>query len=105
MGCAFTRYQSTAFNKRFLFKEHSVVSYGPCQIPTLGFVVNRYLEIFNFKPEKYWVLNASIHLDEKVQIELRSQRGSIRDETHRAWFKAKLYLETRIRRRRIDLFL
>lgn len=93
MGCAFTRYQSTAFNKRFLFKEHSVVSYGPCQIPTLGFVVNRYLEIFNFKPEKYWVLNASIHLDEKVQIELRSQRGSIRDETQSNILFYNMYVE------------
>jgi DNA topoisomerase-3 len=63
MGCAFTRYQSVAFSKYFQFKDHSVLSYGPCQIPTLGFVVNRYLEINNFVPEKYWYIAAKAILD------------------------------------------
>lgn len=50
MGCAFTRYQTVTLSKRVKFKEHQVVSYGPCQMPTLGFVVDRYLEIKYFKP-------------------------------------------------------
>lgn len=33
-----------------------VLSYGPCQFPTLGFVVERYKQIRDFKPEKFWSL-------------------------------------------------
>lgn len=80
MGCAFTRYQTTTFGKKFSLKERSVLSYGPCQMPTLGFVVDRYLEIKNFKPEKFWVVEAEILLDEKTSVELKCERGNIRDE-------------------------
>ena len=27
---------------------------GSCQFPTLGFVVDRYLRVRNFKPEQFW---------------------------------------------------
>lgn len=43
MGCAFTRYQTVTLSNSLRFKDHQVVSYGPCQMPTLGFVVDRYL--------------------------------------------------------------
>lgn len=39
MGCAFTRYQTVTLSKKVKFKDHQIVSYGPCQMPTLGFVV------------------------------------------------------------------
>ena len=40
-------------------------------MPTLGFVVDRYLEIKNFKPEKFWVVEAKIILDEKTVVDLK----------------------------------
>lgn len=43
MGCAFTRYQTVTLSRQIRFKDQQVVSYGPCQMPTLGFVVERYL--------------------------------------------------------------
>lgn len=50
-GAAFSRLQSTLLEKRASDK---IISYGPCQFPTLGFVVDRYFRIKNFKPEPFW---------------------------------------------------
>ena len=39
------------------------MSYGPCQFPTLGFVVERFKQIREFKPEKFWYLSCSFEQD------------------------------------------
>jgi DNA topoisomerase-3 len=33
-----------------------VISYGSCQFPTLGFVVDRYFRVKNFIPEPFWAI-------------------------------------------------
>lgn len=43
IGCTFTRFQ-TLLLRNSIPELDSVVSYGPCQFPTLGFVVERYLQ-------------------------------------------------------------
>ena len=43
IGCAYTRYQ-TLLLRDSVPEVNTVVSYGPCQFPTLGFVVERYLQ-------------------------------------------------------------
>lgn len=38
----------------------SVVSYGPCQTPTLNFCVERHQKIASFQPEPFWVVRPHV---------------------------------------------
>lgn len=61
VGAAFTRYQTMRLQKVFpevLAK--SLISYGSCQFPTLGFVVERYKDIQNFIPEQFWKIKGIV---------------------------------------------
>ncbi|KAG2543269.1 hypothetical protein PVAP13_9NG735900 [Panicum virgatum] len=41
-----------------------VLSYGPCQFPTLGFIVERFWEIQAHEPEEFWTINCTHTSDE-----------------------------------------
>ncbi|CAK8990534.1 DNA topoisomerase 3-beta-1 (DNA topoisomerase III beta-1) [Durusdinium trenchii] len=61
VGIAFSRLQTMYFRKHFghqLGKQ--MVTYGPCQIPTLWFCVHRHVQIEAFVPEPYWRLVATL---------------------------------------------
>ncbi|TNJ30689.1 DNA topoisomerase III [Giardia muris] len=62
IGVAFTRYQSTELRGMFSDLRTEVVSYGPCQTPTLGFCVERHDEITRFRPKPYYELLGSIYI-------------------------------------------
>lgn len=55
IGSAFTRLQTLAY-KNAMQGSKSVLSFGPCQIPTLNFVVERYRRIGEFVPETFYGL-------------------------------------------------
>ncbi|CAC9551031.1 DNA topoisomerase III [Leishmania donovani] len=74
IGAAFTRYQTVKF--RHLFAAiPGVLSFGPCQFPTLGFVVRRYWQQQGFVPEDFFTLQLQ-HGDTKFH----SSRGSMYDQ-------------------------
>eukprot|EP00979_Chaetoceros_neogracilis_P012060 scaffold3087_cov288-Chaetoceros_neogracile.AAC.9 len=63
VGAAFTRFQTLRLQKNFdefANGSQGVVSYGPCQFPTLGFVVERWARIQTFIPEDFWYIDMAI---------------------------------------------
>ncbi|XP_050303621.1 DNA topoisomerase 3-beta-1 [Anthonomus grandis grandis] len=80
IGCAFTRYQTKYFQGKYGDLDASLISYGPCQTPTLGFCVQRHDEIQSFKPETYWVVQASAVTKEGVDVPLEWERGRCFDK-------------------------
>ncbi|ORM42199.1 DNA topoisomerase 3-alpha [Babesia sp. Xinjiang] len=53
IGSSMTRFMTINYKHR-INTEAKVLSYGPCQLPTLGFVVERYRKIETFRPEDFW---------------------------------------------------
>ncbi|VWU51342.1 DNA topoisomerase 3, putative [Hepatocystis sp. ex Piliocolobus tephrosceles] len=53
IGSVLTRFLTIRY-KHLVCIEQGIISYGPCQFPTLGFVVNRYVDIQKFQNERYW---------------------------------------------------
>ena len=60
VGVAFTRFQTRFFQGRYSHLDASVISYGPCQTPTLNFAVQRHLEIVSHAPEDFWSLRVDV---------------------------------------------
>ncbi len=61
-GFAFTRLLTSLTNK--------LISWGSCQTPTLYFIVEREREIMNFKPKKFWFIEAILEHNLSVRSEI-----------------------------------
>lgn len=56
IGAAFTRFQTLLLRDSF-DNNSSIVSYGPCQFPTLGFVARRFQQREKFASTPFWSLD------------------------------------------------
>ncbi|KAI9278245.1 DNA topoisomerase [Phascolomyces articulosus] len=63
VGVAFTRFQTRFFQGKYGNLDSTVISYGPCQTPTLSFCVERHDRIQSFQPEPFWAIAATIQKD------------------------------------------
>lgn len=80
IGAAFTRLQT--LNLQDMIKpvqeDVGVISYGSCQFPTLGFVVDRYLRVKNFKPEPFWYIKVT-HEKDDIKVDFNWKRVHLFD--------------------------
>ncbi|KAA8579166.1 hypothetical protein FQN60_007299 [Etheostoma spectabile] len=101
IGCAFTRFQTKYFQGKYGNLDSSLISFGPCQTPTLGFCVERHDKIQSFKPETYWVLQAKVFKGKDSPLTLDWNRVRVFDKdvgqmfvnlTKTFWEAQKMYL-------------
>ncbi|PGH15987.1 hypothetical protein AJ80_05363 [Polytolypa hystricis UAMH7299] len=78
IGAAFTRLQTLQLKSLGGPLEDRVISYGSCQFPTLGFVVDRYFRVKNFKPEAFWSIRVS-HVRDKITVNFLWRRVHLFD--------------------------
>ena len=83
IGSAFTRFQTIKLKKLVeeirptSESEKSFISYGPCQFPTLGFIVDAFVKNKVFTPEKFWYISTMVKKDDQI-CELK-------------WFRKRLF--------------
>ncbi|KAL2223138.1 DNA topoisomerase III alpha [Thermoascus aurantiacus ATCC 26904] len=78
IGAAFTRLQTLQLQNLADSLKDRVISYGSCQFPTLGFVVDRYLRVKNFKPEEFWTIKV-MHVRDGIQVKFNWSRVHLFD--------------------------
>lgn len=74
VGVAFTRFATKHFLDKYALLDARLLSYGPCQTPTLGFVVQREDEIATFAPEPFWVVGGEATIANEV-VDVAWDRG------------------------------
>ncbi|KAJ7451735.1 DNA topoisomerase [Mycena galericulata] len=85
IGAAFTRMQTKTLQAAIgqVADDKKVISYGPCQFPTLGFVVQRYIQVKSFVPEPFWYiflsLSRPISSQESIETEFKWRRVHLFD--------------------------
>ncbi|XP_070580775.1 DNA topoisomerase 3-alpha-like [Ptychodera flava] len=80
-GAAFTRFQTLRLKK--VFPEvlaDSLISFGSCQFPTLGFVVERYKQVKNFIPETFYKIKVT-HTTDEGSVDFNWKRHRLFDHT------------------------
>ena len=78
IGAAFTRFQTLTLQKLGPQFAKKVISYGSCQFPTLGFVVDRWKRVKNFVPEPFWYIKVVVEQDDQI-VQFRWKRGHLFD--------------------------
>ena len=77
IGAAFTRLQTLFLRKKFPQNiTERIVSFGSCQFPTLGFIVERWRAVQEFQPEPFWKIEV-FHTRSGIKTLFTWERGRI----------------------------
>lgn len=68
VGVAFTRQLTNNLAETLKVNRKAVVSFGPCQNPTMALVIERELEIERFVPQKYYVIAADVVFNNNKKV-------------------------------------
>ena len=88
VGVAFSRFQTRYFQGKYSDLDSRIVSYGPCQTPTLGFCVERHIVIQTFVPEPYWIVSPIVKIAGYAPVRFEWERGRIFDKKIAQAFRA-----------------
>ncbi len=78
IGASFTRMQTLQLQGLGEALTDRIVSYGSCQFPTMGFVVDRYWRVRNFKPETFWTIKVK-HVRDNINVNFSWRRVHLFD--------------------------
>ena len=79
IGAAFTRFQTLRLPKLFPSLADMLISYGSCQFPTMGFVVERFKSIQSFCPEQFWKIKVT-HEERGCKVDFQWKRVRLFEE-------------------------
>jgi DNA topoisomerase III len=82
IGASFTRNLTLNLRPMLVARQGEdaprVLSYGSCQFPTLGFVVERYFRVRNFVPETFWSIKI-MHEKQGIKVNFTWARNHLFD--------------------------
>lgn len=81
IGVAFSRFQTMRLAEPIRKAGIRMLTYGPCQTPTLGFCVDQAEKIKKFVPETYWRIEADILGEKGRKHTIKWCRGKVFDKT------------------------
>ena len=80
IGAAFTRFQTLQLKNKFHeLQQVKVLSFGSCQFPTLGFIVDRFQKVQNFISQDFWSIEATLEKNGKL-VQLNWNRARLFDQ-------------------------
>eukprot|EP00035_Acanthoeca_spectabilis_P009074 m.162373 g.162373 ORF g.162373 m.162373 type:complete len:499 (+) comp14603_c1_seq1:19-1515(+) len=79
VGAAFTRFQTLRLQQMYQALADDVVSYGGCQFPTLGFVVDRYRQREDHVAEDFWKLAVRHEVQGEGAVDFQWERYRLFD--------------------------
>lgn len=78
LGAIFTRFTTLSLQTMGGGLSDRMISYGSCQFPTLGFVVDRYMRVKNFVPETFWSIKVVLKRDD-IEVSFAWRRHRLFD--------------------------